>query len=113
MSETRPDPRIKSDLDVRVWGMAANGQPFSQHVHARNISAAGALLAGLEHELKVGDIIGIQYAERKSRCKVVWVMDGGPLQKVQAGVQIVSGQDCPWKSELSPDQISLPPDPNN
>jgi hypothetical protein len=93
--------------------MAANGRTFSQQVRANNISSSGALFSGLEHELKVGDVIGVQYGDRKSRCKVVWVMDGGPLKKIQAGVQIVADQDCPWKSELSPDQIAPPPEPSN
>ena len=113
MSETRPDPRITSDLSVRVWGMAASGQTFSQHVRARNISSSGALFSGFEHELKVGDVIGVQYGDRKSRCNVVWVMDGGPLQKMQAGVEIVADQDCPWKNELAPEQIAPSPEPNN
>ena len=113
MSEHRPDPRVTTDLSVRVWGMAASGQTFSQHVRARNISSSGALFSGLEHELKVGDVIGVQYGDRKSRCRVIWVMDGGPLQKIQAGVQIVADQDCPWKSELKPEQITAPPEPNN
>src|SRR5580700_7561380 len=113
MSEQRPDPRVQANLSVRIWGMAASGQTFSQHVHARNISGSGALLSGLDHELKVGDVIGVQYAERKSRCRVIWVMDGGPVQKVQAGVQIVADQDCPWKSELTPEQLAPPPEPNN
>jgi hypothetical protein len=113
MSETRPAPRITSDLSVRVWGMAASGKTFSQHVRARNISSSGALFSGLEHELKVGDVIGVQYGDRKSRCKVIWVMDGGPMQKMQAGVEIVADQDCPWKTELAPEQIALPPEPNN
>src|SRR5437879_4295202 len=113
MSETRPAPRITADLSVRVWGMAASGQTFSQHVRARNISSSGALFSGFEHELKVGDVIGVQYGDRKSRCKVIWFMDGGPLQKMQAGVEIVADQDCPWKSELSPEQIAPPSEPNN
>ena len=113
MSETRPDPRTTSDISVRVWGMAASGQTFSQHVRARNISSSGALFSGFEHELKVGDVIGVQYGERKSRCKVVWVMDGGPLQKIQAGVEIIADQDCPWKNELAPEQIAPPLEPNN
>lgn len=113
MSSQRPDPRITADLSVRVWGMSVNGQTFNQHVKARNISSSGALLSGLEHELKVGDVIGVQYGDRKSRCKVIWVMDTGALQKFQAGVQIVTDQDCPWRSELSPEQISPTPAPNN
>jgi hypothetical protein len=113
MSEQRPDPRVQTDLSVRIWGMAASGQTFSQHVHARNISGSGALLSGLDHELKVGDVIGVQYGDRKSRCRVIWVMDGGPIQKIQAGVQIVADQDCPWKSELTPEQLAPPLEPNN
>lgn len=96
-----------------MWGMAANGRTFSHYVRARNISSSGALLVGLENEPKVGDVIGVQYQDRKSRCKVIWVMDSGALQKVQAGVEIVSGQDCPWKGELSPDQLTSPIEPNN
>src|ERR1700687_4095940 len=105
MSNQRPDPRISADLSVRVWGMSASGRTFHQYVRARNISGSGALFSGLENELKVGDIVGVQYNDRKSRCSVIWVMDTGPLQKIQAGVQIVAGQDCPWQSELSPDQL--------
>jgi PilZ domain len=100
MSEHRPDPRVQTDLSVRIWGMGANGRPFNQNAHARNISTSGALLSGVEQELKVGDVIGVQYADRKCRCKVVWVMDTGGLQKTQAGIQLVADQDCPWKSEL-------------
>jgi hypothetical protein len=113
MTSQRPDPRINSDLPVRVWGMAANGQTFNQHVRARNISGSGALFSGLEHELKVGDIVGVQYENQKSRCKVIWIMDSGPIQKFQAGVQIVSEQECPWKSQLTPEQITPTPEPNN
>jgi len=113
MTNSKPDPRITADLSVRVWGMSASGQTFNQHVRARNISSSGALFSGFEHELKVGDIIGAQYNDKKTRCRVIWVMDSGPIQKIQAGVQIVADQECPWKSELSPDQLSAPPEPNN
>jgi PilZ domain len=102
-----------TDLSVRVWGMAASGQTFNQHVQARNISSSGALFSGLEHQLKVGDIVGVQYENQKTRCKVIWVMDTGPVHKFQAGVQIVTGQDCPWKDHLTPDQLTPQPDPNN
>src|SRR5215471_12255230 len=113
MTNSKPDPRITADLSVRVWGMSASGQTFNQHVRARNISSSGALFSGFEHELKVGDIIGAQYNDKKTRCRVIWVMDSGPIQKIQAGVQIVADQECPWKGELSPDQLSAPPEPNN
>jgi hypothetical protein len=32
---------------------------------------------------------------------------------MQVGVQIVTDQDCPWKGELSPEQITPPAEPSN
>ena len=100
MAENQPEPRQTADLPVRVWGMSAEGRPFSQNARAQNISADGALLTGVENELKVGDVIGIQCGEKKARCTVVWVMNTGPIKKNQVGLQLVADQECPWKSHL-------------
>jgi hypothetical protein len=100
MSAQGSAPRATLDLKVRVWGMGANGQPFHQTATAQNISATGACIFGIEPELKVGDVIGVQYETRKARCKVVWVVDAGALKKTQAGVQLVVDQECPWISAL-------------
>jgi hypothetical protein len=80
--------------------MGANNQPFHQNATAQNASITGACISGLEHELKVGDVIGVQFESRKARCKVVWVMEAGALKKIQVGVQLVVDQECPWISEL-------------
>jgi PilZ domain len=93
-------PRATLDLRIRVWGMGADNQPFHQNAVALNVSATGACINGLEHELKVGDVIGVQYETKKARCKVVWVMEAGALKKVQVGVQLVVDQECPWISQL-------------
>jgi hypothetical protein len=99
--QDRPEPRQQTDLIVRVWGMDAGGHPFFQNAHARNISSEGALLSGLEHQLTAGDTIGVQLGAVKARFRVIWVIDAGHLQKIQAGVQMLAGQPCPWKDELS------------
>src|ERR1700694_3845118 len=101
MSASAPAPRSTLDLTVRVWGMGAGDHPFFQNATAQNVSATGACIYGIEHELKVGDIIGVQYQSKKARCKVVWVVDAGGLKKTQVGVQLVAGQDCPWTTQLS------------
>src|SRR6266446_4579610 len=103
MSASAPAPRSTLDLTVRVWGMGADGHAFFQNATAQNVSATGACIYGIEHELKVGDIIGVQYQSKKARCKVVWVVDAGGLKKTQVGVQLVAGQDCPWTTRLSLD----------
>lgn len=100
MSAQGPAPRATLDLKVRVWGMGANDQPFFQTATAQNISATGACIYGIDHELKVGDVIGVQYETRKARCKVIWVVDAGALKKIQVGVQLVVDQECPWKAML-------------
>lgn len=106
-----PAPRATLDLRVRVWGMGANDQPFFQNAVAQNVSATGACIYGLEHQLKVGDVIGVQYETRKARCKVIWVTDAGGLKKVQVGVQLVVDQECPWLSLLSAEVRSNIPVP--
>jgi len=100
MTASGTAPRATLDLHVRVWGMGANGQAFHQTATAQNVSTSGALISGLDQELKVGDVIGVQFESKKARCKVVWVMDAGGLKKIQVGVQLVVDQECPWLSQL-------------
>ena len=99
--ESRPEPRVRADILVRVWGMGADGKPFFQNARADNISSGGALLTGIEHQLTAGDTIGVQFGEKKARCRVVWAIDGGSLHKIQIGIELLEGQLCPWRSELS------------
>jgi len=97
----RPEPRLDTDLPIRVWGMDSHGKPFIQHVRAKNISNQGALVSGVECELKPGDIIGVQVEQKKARCRIVWVVDAGGIYKNQVGLQLLEGQECPWKEALS------------
>jgi hypothetical protein len=94
------EPRLTVDLPVRMWGMGANGRPFSQQARAQNISSEGALISDVETELKVGDVVGLQFEEKKTRCTVIWVMNSGPVNKNQVGVKLVAEQECPWKNHL-------------
>ena len=99
-------PRATLDLRVRVWGMGADEKPFFQAATAQNVSATGACIHGLEHHLKVGDVVGVQYETKKARCKVIWVTDAGGLKKTQVGVQLVVDQECPWITQLPPEARS-------
>jgi len=100
MADQQAEPRVTVDLPVRAWGMTADGRPFSQHARAQNISSEGALLSGIESELKVGDIIGVQCDDKKTRCTVMWVVNTGPIKKNQVGIKLLADQECPWKSYL-------------
>lgn len=100
MAEHQSEPRLTVDLPVRIWGLGADGRPFSQHARAHNISSEGALISGVDNELKVGDVIGVQCGEKKTRCTVIWVLNTGPVKKNQVGVRLVAEQECPWKNHL-------------
>src|SRR5450755_2610994 len=103
MPEQHSEPRLTVDLPVRIWGMSADGRPFSHHARAQNISSEGALIAGVENELKVGDMIGVQCDEKKTRCTVVWAMNTGPVKKNEVGIKLVADQECPWQAYLPVD----------
>ncbi len=103
--------RATLDLKVRVWGMGSNDRPFFQNAVAQNISATGACIYGIEQQLKVGDVIGVQYEAKKARCRVVWVVDAGGLKKTQVGVQLVAEQECPWLAVLPKEVVDSAPPP--
>ena len=96
----KPETRLDVDLPIRVFGMGSDGRPFLHSARARNISLHGAKLAGLETQLKPGDVIGVQVGDKKARCKVIWVIDAGQAQKIEVGVNLVEGQVCPWEKEM-------------
>lgn len=115
MSAQGSAPRASLELRIRVWGMGANGQAFFQNAVAQNVSSTGACIHGIEPELKVGDVIGVQYETKKCRCKVIWVVDAGALKKMQVGVQLVADQECPWMVALPEDMRANAParEPDN
>src|SRR5208282_1576787 len=113
MPDQQSEPRLSVDLPVRIWGMSADGRPFSQQARAQNISSEGALISGVETELKVGDVIGVQCEEKKTRCTVIWVTNTGSVKKYQAGTKLVAEQKCPWKNYLPMDNATVTIAPSN
>src|ERR1700749_4191734 len=107
------EPRLHVDLPVRIWGLRAEGRPFSQHAHAQNISSEGALISGVDTELKVGDVIGVQFEDKKTRCTVIWVVNAGLVKKNEIGVRLVPNQECPWRTYLPPGSAKPAIDPSN
>jgi hypothetical protein len=108
--EGRPEIQTESQIHVRVWGMDADARPFSQNAFViNNTVGQSAQLLGITHPLKTGDIIGIKHGEKKARFKVVWVTDGGSLRKIEAGVQIVEGQESPWQEIANPEELTFAP----
>jgi hypothetical protein len=96
MIDRRREPRTEVNLEVQVWGVDARGERFLQQVRVRDISLRGALLSGLDTEVSPGDVLGVLYAGKKARFRVVWVRYDGAGDKMQAAVHRVEADACPW-----------------
>jgi len=101
MIERRHEPRNQADLPLRVWGIDTRGERFLQEVHARDISLSGALLSGLDTDVRSGDVIGILYGNRKARFRVVWVRYDAGGDKMQLAVHRMEDDPCPWQELLA------------
>ena len=96
MAERRQERRTPADLAVQISGRDANGMTFRQSATASNISNGGALLSGLSQELRSGDLLWVEYQQRKARFRIVWVSDSQSKRETQAAVQRLAEDECPW-----------------
>lgn len=99
--DRRHESRWLADLQVQIWGVDTRGERFLQDVHVRDISLSGALLTGLDADLRSGDVIGILYGKKKARYRVVWVRYDGAGEKMQAAVHRFQADECPWQDLLN------------
>lgn len=96
----RREPRVQADISVQVWGTDARGEQFCQVAVATNVSQSGALLSGIERDLRNGDLIGITCDGIEGRFRVIWGRESGGFQKIRVAVQKLAGDPCPWKDLL-------------
>jgi len=95
--DRRSEPRTPTDLPLHVWGIDTRGERFLQEARARDISLSGAMLSGLDTELRSGDVIGILYAGRRARFRVIWIRYDGDGDKMQVAVHRIAPDACPWQ----------------
>ncbi len=84
----RREPRRTVSLQVRVFGLDANGKPVNCECSTVDISANGARLTGPPH-WRAGEIIGIRHGSEKGRFRIVWVGPHGSHAESQIGLQAV------------------------
>lgn len=110
--DRRSEPRTHANFEVTVWGVDTRGERFLQEAQFRDISFNGALLSGIEAELRPGDVIGLLYLGRKTRYRIVWLRydDGG--DKIQAAIHRVEADPCPWDELLKAESAAPPTRPN-
>ena len=80
---------------MQVSGRDFNGTPFTQCVTASNVSRTGALLSGLSRGMRSGDLLWVQYEQRKARFKIVWARDSESSLKTQAAIQKLETEEVP------------------
>ena len=106
---------MQARLQVRIAGIDASGRALLQIVPTRNISRQGALLAGIQGEVKLGETIAITYKNSKARFLVTWVGEPGTERAGQIGVQSVDAEKCIWDTSTLPpmaaDMYTAPPPP--
>lgn len=106
--DRRSEPRWTIDLTVLVWGVDTQGERFLQEAHARDISQSGALLTGLDADLRSGDVVGILYGRKKARYRVVWTRCDGEGEKMQVAVHRMQADECPWLELLVEEEHKNP-----
>ncbi|HXW99636.1 MAG TPA: PilZ domain-containing protein [Candidatus Acidoferrales bacterium] len=103
--ERRREARIEIDLGLLVWGVDVKGERFLQEARARDISSRGAMLSGLDVDLRAGDVVGVLYAGKKARFRVVWIRYDETGDKMQVALHRVATDECPWHDLVSEDSI--------
>lgn len=104
--DRRHEPRTVTDVALLVWGVDTKGERFVRQARAHDISLSGALVTGLEGDLRPGDVVGILYEGRKARFRVIWVRYDGVGEKMQAALHRMETDACPWAELLA--ETSVP-----
>ena len=96
----RREPRIDKAVSVRIFGTDTHGRTFSEKLNTLNVSRHGAELAGVQAELKMGEIIGLTYGANKAHFRIMWVGVPGTPKAGRIGVLNLSPDKPLWDFEL-------------
>src|SRR5579863_8036518 len=110
-TDRRREPRTVVDLSLMVWGVDVKGERFLQEARARDISRNGAMLSGLDAELRSGDVVGVLYAAKKARFRVIWVRYDETGDKMQVAIHRLTADECPWLALLGEEPAKIESQP--
>jgi hypothetical protein len=97
--ENAKEPSKSATPTARIWGLAANGRTFAQSASLKNLTMNGTVITGLQQEIALNEVIGLQFKDVKTRVQVVWV-DYRDAKNRSVEVRLGANQTCPWESEL-------------
>lgn len=93
--------RQKAVLPVRVLGIDADNNSYSDLVHTLDITETGVQLGGVHANLKLGTLLTLHYKQHRAEFRVVWVSARPCGREYQVGLQAILERDL-WglESEL-------------
>jgi hypothetical protein len=94
--DRRRQQRVSVELPVTIWGMDAQGHPFTQSASLRTSSGRGATLQGISAQLKPSDVVDLQYQGTKAQFRVVWLGKLGTEMQGEVGVERLSTDVQLW-----------------
>jgi hypothetical protein len=95
MISRRREERTTASASIRIWGMDANGKPFSVPASTYDITRFGARIVGVRVPLAPGEIVGVQHGSEKARFRVAWY--GRPGSRLEGNVGL---QALDWKRHI-------------
>jgi hypothetical protein len=96
----RHQPRVPQQLTVRMFGTDADGQIFTESVTTVDLSQDGAQVAGVKAHLKLDEIVGVTYNQKKGHFKVQWVGKPGTPSAGRVGLRNLSPNKPLWELTL-------------
>ncbi len=94
---TRHQPRIELKVPVRIFGTDAHGKIFSESVNTLDVSQDGAQLEGVQAELKIDEIIGLTYAQKKVHFRIKWIGKPGTPMANRVGLLNLTPEKPLWE----------------
>jgi hypothetical protein len=98
--DRRRTRRVTVLLPVRIWGVDGEGLPFSEVVRAKNISNKGAVLQGMGHTMKAGEMLQLKLGQHHAEFRVVWVGKPGTCRQGEVGIQTIASEPNIWDVNL-------------
>lgn len=95
MISRRREERTTVAAPIRIWGMDANGKPFSVPATTYDLTRFGARVMGIRVPLAPGEIVGVQHGSEKARFRVAWY--GRPGSRLEGNVGL---QALDWKKHI-------------
>lgn len=97
----RNKKRTKMVVPVRMWVTGTSGSQESHLAHTLDASDYGVKLAGFHGQLKVGEVIEIQYRQKRARFRVVWIRSLDNSPEKQLGAECIEPKKNIWTVEFA------------